>query len=910
MPFHLTSAPFRRLLAAVLLGLAAGASFAQVPGFDEESQEPGDRTAIDEKWLQQTLQEAVKNGEDIDEYRHGGTRLHHALRAGLQNTALWLLAHGADPALQVHDLPSEQPDGNDALQLAIIYHRWRVVDALLRRPGLVPRNAADLAFRWSALSSAHADAAALDVAARELSRRLAWPGGWEGDCLNAWARSRVILPMLAKAATAGHPAHAARPKTLKGRDVWVATMCRESGEATFAGAPRDARLTGRLAKLPPAELARIDARSDEPLLPALTTLIETLADVRLWSSLPLRRPWEDPAFARAVVQALLATPMRPDVQDAALRAVPREALRAALDDDVTLHVWFSRLAHLPPADALAALGAIDDATLARHADAAITGLASKPRHFAGHQRHGSGTLAPEAAWVSLLSRLPAPPALRPDLPILALAPDAAWPVLFERGVVPTASQVAQAWHASTPEQWRTRWPMLRRTAGEEVASQALGQVMADWTAPCEQDDCAPQPQDGDKLQIALASGVRQPPPVTLSPGAARRATPNVLRELAATHLVAVPPSAAPLVPPPDVAPTRPFERVPFDCAAAPDPLIVRAVLHHAFVITGVVPAAPSGDSDLPRPDTLQPVVEPGGTGCAWLVSGGSSSVKGSFDEDDFYTGHMHYHSCSSVTLYGELWRVVDGQLVASGVEGGANEGSLTLASGPRRFLLALPIQPGGCDQGRSGALYEWLGDAANRRPVPVPVPDEGPTRHAFDAQCHIEDPAPCFGLPATDDAPALAQGASDAPLDRDAFVERYGGAVRQRWIDAFLAGDFAALRAGELADAMPAWRRQALAALTASTLPLDQRRQRIAWLFRDAAAMTESFGPTAGKRPEVLGLVAWLPREDWRPMLKALGNDDNFLEALHDAAKARGDARLACVFTKARGYNCPEADNR
>jgi hypothetical protein len=112
----------------------------------------------------------------------------------------------------------------------------------------------------------------------------------------------------------------------------------------------------------------------------------------------------------------------------------------------------------------------------------------------------------------------------------------------------------------------------------------------------------------------------------------------------------------------------------------------------------------------------------------------------------------------------------------------------------------------------------------------------------------------------------------DAPLDRDAFVECFGAAERQRWVDAFLAGDFAARRAGEFADAMPAWRRQqALAALTASALPLDERRRRIAWLFHDAAAMTDGFGPSAGKRPEVLDLVAWLPREAWRPMLKAIG---------------------------------------
>ena len=44
VPFHVASAPFRRLLVAVLLAVAAGAPFAQVPGFDEALPAPGDRT--------------------------------------------------------------------------------------------------------------------------------------------------------------------------------------------------------------------------------------------------------------------------------------------------------------------------------------------------------------------------------------------------------------------------------------------------------------------------------------------------------------------------------------------------------------------------------------------------------------------------------------------------------------------------------------------------------------------------------------------------------------------------------------------------------------------------------------------------------------------------------------------------
>ena len=88
------------------------------------------------------------------------------------------------------------------------------------------------------------------------------------------------------------------------------------------------------------------------------------------------------------------------------------------------------------------------------------------------------------------------------------------------------------------------------------------------------------------------------------------------------------------------------------------------------------------------------------------------------------------------------------------------------------------------------------------------------------------------------------------------------------------------------------------------SLPLDQKRQRIAWMFRDKPGMAASFGPASGTQPVLLGLVGWLPREDWRPMLAAIGRDDPLLQSLGDAATARGDARLACTFARAAGRDC------
>ncbi|MES2187552.1 MAG: hypothetical protein V4505_23580 [Pseudomonadota bacterium] len=68
-----------------------------------------------------------KAGADFNAYRHFGTLLHHAIRAGKSTTALWLLQHGADPRLKLRD-------GNDnALTLAVQYQRRDVAAVLQNR---------------------------------------------------------------------------------------------------------------------------------------------------------------------------------------------------------------------------------------------------------------------------------------------------------------------------------------------------------------------------------------------------------------------------------------------------------------------------------------------------------------------------------------------------------------------------------------------------------------------------------------------------------------------------------------------------------------------------------------------------------------------------------------------------------
>ena len=869
----------------------------------------GNGNIADEPALIEELGNEVRAGAKLDAYRYGGTALHHALRANLQDTALWLLAHGVDPKLEVQDVEHGKPDGNDALQLAIVYRRWRVVDALLRRPAVAPHTPRDLAFRWTAVFDIHADPATQDDAARELARRLAWPGAWQGGCLMDAAANRAILPMLAKAA--GVPV-ARCPDVLptsNPRDLAVGGAALPAALAFGGEASQPTATTGRFAKLAPAELARIDATLSQPLLPSLAALLETPADAQTWSTLPLRRPWQDTTFTRAVIQALLRTPTKPAVRDAALRSVPPAALNAALDDDATLRLWIERLWNQPLPQASAMLAAIPDATLAHHAEAAIAGLAGESPGLANLQPYANRSYkASEKLWIALLSRLPAPLPLRPDLPILRLAPDSAWPVLFARGYVPALAQLQTVRGESTVDQWRERWPMLQAAGGPQVATAVVADIVAAWTKPCDASGCAPQPVDPEKLQVMLAAGVHRPPVVTLSTSAAHHAGPATVRALLATRLVTLAPgdeiSAAVIAStPPDTAPRGRFELTPLACAPEPATGMVQAALHEQFLADPHAGEAPPPQTEAATPTWLQPVAEPGARSCAWLVTGGDVASRMSFDEDDFYQGRNHFSPCGEATLHGEVWRQVGGRVVAMPWDEGAYGGALALqeSGGTRRFVLALPFRGGTCDAGRPTTLYEWVGDASTRRLVLLA--NDGPSRIAFDAQCHVDDPAACFGLPSIDDA-AEKPETPESMLPQSTFVERYGAGLRQRWLDAFQAGDFAALRSPDLSAPLPEWRQAGLVALTASALPLDQKRQRIAWMFRDKAGMAASFGPSASQAPVLLGLVTWLPREDWRPMLVAIGQDETMLLSLRDAAAARGDARLACTFAKADGRDC------
>jgi uncharacterized protein YecT (DUF1311 family) len=78
--------------------------------------------SLNEKDLILWLQIQMDKGANFNSYRHAGTLLHHAIRSGLEDTAIWLIKNRADPNLKLKDYPYQ-----NALDLSKSRNRMKVV---------------------------------------------------------------------------------------------------------------------------------------------------------------------------------------------------------------------------------------------------------------------------------------------------------------------------------------------------------------------------------------------------------------------------------------------------------------------------------------------------------------------------------------------------------------------------------------------------------------------------------------------------------------------------------------------------------------------------------------------------------------------------------------------------------------
>lgn len=455
---------------------------------DGRSTAPKDFVATDapERQLIAYLAILQREGADFNAVRAQGTPLHHAIRAGWNRLAHWLLEHGADPRRRT------EGDDADALGAAVRSGNWEILQALRRHPAFKDQTSMQFA-------------------------QASWPVLLDDPQASAafWARKP--------------PLPDPRQQPALAEDLLHHALCSAQlslVQALLQQAPADPQRGVRLWALacsqqvplvaPDAALLKhwheIEARLAQPLRALWFVPVQDEASLAAWRRLDaLDAPWKTPQGSKAYWIRLLDT--RSPFAPALVRQMPEPTLRALLEDPEHLRQLLQAAAQWPLPDARWALAQIDEARFQSQQARWIDAWDAAPP-------------ASESHWRLLTERLRAPVRSDAEGPIHRL-PVVLWPRWFELGWTP-ADRGWPGWaHSASQANFEAGWRVLQRHR-PSLASQALVWLLDAVSVP--RDGAAPVPglrspsdgvadADAEKLQFLRAQGLGMNPPRWLSAGA-------------------------------------------------------------------------------------------------------------------------------------------------------------------------------------------------------------------------------------------------------------------------------------------------------------------------------------------------------------------------------------------------------
>ncbi len=492
---------------------------------------------------------------------------------------------------------------------------------------------------------------------------------------------------------------------------------------------------------------------------------------------------------------------------------------------------------------------------------------------AARARIVSGQLAyavPDASWRVMWRRLGRPldytrlPGLAGDMPA------ALWPELYASGYPHTDAEGAlgcllnKLSAAQLASQWQpllARFPDLRQRAPRML----LGQFRLRTEPACDEGDAD---SVAAKLQFLTGAGVRERVP-GLNRAAIAEAPPALQRAIA--PFIAVADSVRPRL-----------VEVPRACT---------------FALTDAWYAAIVGKPGW-RINTVQWIDMPGTAQCALLVGGEEYDYSGGDTVDGFDGPTVEPRaSCPDPGDVYEVWYESGGTIRKKESDFGHDWSGSGLVQvrdtvSGARYYLNDGQQNGQCHLStpRVPQLLAWNEKGLMRVAVPA-------LEQSLLDQCQAGETMTCAGIP----------NLSPAPQDVATLTGERDAARENTWIDAVLALDKPALKRMLAAGAPLEWTGKAIKAVSASALPPEEKRKRIAWLFVDRARLTGSLGMGWAET-----LVDWLPYQDWRPVVQAAAAIDghgHYLEGLTAAAREKGLEQLACDIDNARGFLCGETIN-
>ncbi len=730
-----------------------------------------DAEAASQEDLISYLDEQRKRGARFDSYRLQGTLFHHAVRARLQNVALWLLRQGVNPRLKLENAEL------DGMGVAIVMSTWRVFDALRKHPAYANLSKEGLSVHYGQLVKASPEAM------RVLLDKKLWVIGTPQVQEGLTAQLGVFLMQ-------GKPGDA---------------LALLDSNPTFA--PSSASCSSAISYKPepfptpqatPAQwraaIERLPAKLQSEGWLCAFRYASSKSDAQAMLAASAVDLWRDPLLTVQTARLSLAN----SAWAGQLRTMPQAALVTALANSDFQAAWLKGIVSLPLADLTWALNLVKPVMTPGTTVTAI-----------GHWRAALGKPAtaqtPDSVERWRLLAQAAPPGGGQTVNVLPyIKPVTIWAAWLAKGYVLAVGDLNHWLRDAKLDELKLAYPTLQKYV-PAFTQQALTHLVE----PLSSGDGYWSTDQLVKAEMLASTGARVQKPYPLA--AAYRTTAakdaSVAKAIEHKWVLDVPESQRLVV------------EVVKDLGCKP---IVSAAMRLSVAAWDRWMAPATGPYDVNASlSNLDALPQPSGQACAWLATGGEPPGRKTFYELDFFEGVNRFSPCADGnTVYG-IWEESRGEWSSQkDLQVFGSMYRVRLKNSTNEALLEWRESGGGCARNH-GVIYS-VHD--KNKKVELVVAERGhPVYDALVQQCDLSQLDECLKLSepqtATQAPPPLSWSAKYLPDERQGFlaaVERF---------------DRAALNQAKAAGLFADWVQSGLRQVGESRLSLEDKRKRAAWLL-------------------------------------------------------------------------------
>lgn len=551
----------------------------------------------------------------------------------------------------------------------------------------------------------------------------------------------------------------------------------------------------------------------------------------------------------------------------------------ALNDDATLGHWIAWISILPTAEFTRLLKLTPPELFSSRVSVVLSAMSQHARvNFSGNAGDGKNPVDPKN-WDELMRWLPNTLAAGQLPPLLAHTETELWPRWFERKYrINNISDDLSHWLSkSPPAEFKKLWPTLVSKA-PDLKQQAIRIMLHDFTLEgtqeCDYEWTSINTNQVEKIEFLIQQGAAKPT-LEIYPGCLRNSDKTAINRLINQGVIR-----------PLQAPAKP--RFVLSEPEACD-FSFNDTWHQALKNN------PTIGGDYPViVEYVNTIKVPGSQICGLLLTGDqplNRYVGGPQDSFDGPTDEPVL-SCPDPTNTAEIWHQAhNGKIEKWDADSEAYfiNGTLLDTIDNKKYWLGF-VSYGRCSALRAH-LLAWRNMAG--KPYLGILDRKDTVQHAFVRQfdpARINEEKTLQSLFAVSDTSNTTRAESNFLRSGrlEDFLNANRSAERKAYLDAILALEKPTLKTMEEKGILPSWTREAIMAVSASTMPIPEKRARTAWLFKNHSQLA-----AANLDQTMLGkLTAWLPKEDWWPLLKVY-RDSYLLIEVAKIAKLAGKESLA-----------------